>query len=114
MNSLRKWWKPGLALLLALVAVQEGVSLLVRTGSARAFLTRELRSSFGRDVEVRQFSASLFPSPRLDAYGVSVGEDPAFGQEYFLRAERLSAGLRWTGLLRGRFELVRCSSSVRV
>jgi uncharacterized protein involved in outer membrane biogenesis len=56
-------------------------------------------------VEVRQFSASLFPSPQLDAYGVSVGEDPAFGQEYFLRAERLSAGLRWIGLLRGRFEL---------
>jgi hypothetical protein len=104
-NSIRKWWKPGLALLLALVAVQEGVSLLVRTGRARAFLTRQLGSSFGRDVEVRQFSASLFPSPRLDAYGVSVGEDPAFGQEYFLRAERLSARLRWIGLLRGRFEL---------
>ncbi len=35
---------------------------------------------------------------------VSVGEDPAFGNEYFLRADNLSAGLRWTGLLRGHFE----------
>jgi len=35
---------------------------------------------------------------------VTVGEDPAFGHEYFLRAEHLSAGLRWRGLLRGHFE----------
>jgi AsmA family/AsmA-like C-terminal region len=104
-DRLRRWWKPGLALLLALIALQAGVSLLVRTARAHAFLTRQLQNSFGRDVEVRQFSASFFPSPQLDAYGVSVGEDPAFGQEYFLRAERLSAGLRWLGLLRGRFEL---------
>jgi len=104
---LRKWWKLGLAFLLALIALQEGVSLLVRTARARAFLTRQLRSSFGRDVEVRQFSASLLPSPQLDAYGISVGEDPAFGHEYFLRTEHLSAGLRWTGLLRGKFELGR-------
>jgi hypothetical protein len=91
--------------LLALLAMQAGVSLLVRTAGARAFLTRQLRDSFGRQVEVRQFSASLFPRPQLDAYAISVGEDPAFGQEYFLRAEHLSAGLRWIGLLRGRFEL---------
>jgi len=71
----------------------------------RVFLTRQLESSFGRPVEVKSFSASLFPRPQLDAYGISVGEDPSFGQEYFLRAERLSAGLRWAGLLAGRFEL---------
>src|SRR5205823_2895642 len=41
---------------------------------------------------------------QLLANGVTVGEDPAFGYEYFLRAEHLSAGLRWTGLLRGHFE----------
>src|SRR5438046_9897308 len=28
----------------------------------------------------------------------------SFGYEYFLRAERLSAGLRWSGLLRGHFQ----------
>jgi len=104
-HRLRKWWKLGLALLLALVAMQTSVSLLVRTARARIFLTRQLESSFGRAVDVRQFSASLFPTPQLDAYGISVGEDPGFGHEYFLRADRLSAGLRWSGLLRGRFEL---------
>ncbi len=95
----------GVALLLVFIAMQLGVSLLVRTERARAFLTRQLESSFGRAVDVRVYSATLFPSPQLDAYGITVGEDPAFGNEYFLRADRLSAGLRWLGLLRGRFEL---------
>ena len=85
--------------------MQVSVSLLVRTARVHAFLTRQLESSFGRAVDVRVYSASLFPNPRLDAYGITVGEDPAFGHEYFLRADRLSAGLRWLGLLRGRFEL---------
>ena len=105
MNRIRKWWKLGVALLLVLIAMQLGVSLLVRTARARAFLTRQLERSFGRAVDVRVYSASLFPSPQLDAYGITVGEDPAFGNEYFLRADRLSAGLRWLGLVRGRFEL---------
>jgi AsmA-like protein len=104
-NRLRKWWKPGLLILLVVIAAQVGVSLLVRTARARVFLTRQLQISFGRAVEVREYSASLFPSPQLDADGITVYEDPDFGHEYFLRAERLSAGLRWLGFLRGRFEL---------
>ena len=105
MKTLRKWWKAAFAVLLALVALQVAVSLAVRTDRARAFLTRQLEKSFGRTVDVRQYSVTLFPTPELDANSITIGEDPAFGQEYFLRAERLSAGLRWTGLLRGRFEL---------
>src|SRR6266850_3836831 len=105
MDRLQRWWKPGLALLLALFAMQVGASLLVRTDRAHAWLSRQLENSFGRAVDVRQYSASLFPAPQVDAYGITVGEDPAFGHEYFLRAQRLSAGLRWAGLLRGRLEL---------
>jgi hypothetical protein len=55
-------------------------------------------------VEVRHFNVLLLPSPALDAELVSIAEDPAFGNEYFLRAERLTARLRWRSLLRGRFE----------
>ena len=94
-----------LAVVLAAIALQFAASLLVRTVRVRAFLTRQLQGAFGRPVEVREFSASFFPTPQLDAYAISVGEDPAFGNEYFLRADRLSAGLRWSGFLRGRFEL---------
>src|SRR5262249_48314728 len=104
-KRIRKWWKPALAVVLTALFLQVGASLLVRTTRVRSFLTRQLELSFGRSVEGRQDSASLCPTPQLDAYAVSVAEDPAFGHEYFLRADRLSAGLRWMGLLRGRFEL---------
>ena len=105
MNRIRKWWKPALVVALTAVALQVGASVVVRTARVRAFLTRQLAISFGRSVEVRQYSSRLFPTPQIDAYDVSVAEDQAFGHEYFLRAARLSAGLRWMGLLRGRFEL---------
>jgi hypothetical protein len=104
-NRIRKWFKPLVAVVLAALALQFGASLLVRTMRLKLFLTRQLERSFGRPVDVREFSASLFPTPQLDAYAISVAEDPAFGNEYFLRADRLSASLRWWGLLRGRFEL---------
>jgi len=104
-NRIRKWWKPVLAVILTAIALQFGVSLAVKTARVRLFVTRQLEKSFGRPVEIRQLSASFFPTPQLDAYGISVGEDTSFGNEYFLRADRLSAGLRWRGLLLGRFDL---------
>jgi hypothetical protein len=99
-----KRWKLALAAVGAIVALQLAASGLVRTPQARAYLLAHLERTFGRRVEVREFTVSLLPSPQLDAQEISVSEDPAFGNEYFLRAERLSAGLRWLGLLRGRFE----------
>src|SRR5437867_5917944 len=104
MSKLRKWWKSGLAIVLAVVALQMAMSFLVRTHRVHTYLTARLERAFGRPVEVRSFDARIFPNLQLSADGVTVGEDPAFGYEYFLRAEHLSAGLRWTGLLRGRFE----------
>ena len=104
MGKLRKWWKAGLATVLAVVALQVAVSFLVRTHRVHAYLTAHLERAFGRPVEVSRFAARIFPSPQLYADGVTVGEDPGFGYEYFLRAEHLSAGLRWTGLFGGHFE----------
>jgi hypothetical protein len=100
----RKWWKLALTMVALLVAMQIGVSLLVRTRRMHAYLTTQLERAFGRPVEVGQFAVQMLPAPRLDAERVSVGEDPGFGNEYFLRADNLSAGLRWSGLLRGHFE----------
>jgi hypothetical protein len=104
MKIVRKWWKLALTMVALLVAMQIGVSVLVRTHRMHAYLTAQLERAFGRPVEVGHFAVQLLPAPRLDAEQVSVGEDPAFGNEYFLRADNLSAGLRWTGLLRGHFE----------
>jgi hypothetical protein len=104
MNRLRKWWRPALVLAALVIASQIGVSLLVRTHRVHNYLVEHLHRAFGRPVEVRHFNVLLLPSPRLDADQVTIGEDPAFGNEYFLRAEHLTAGLRWTGLLLGHFE----------
>lgn len=101
---LRKWWKPALAIIVSLIALQAGVLLLVRTSRVHGYLVAQLARAFGRPVEVGTFDVRILPSPQLDANNVTVGEDPGFGYEYFLRAQRLSAGLHWWGLLRGHFE----------
>jgi len=50
----------------------------------------------------------------MDAHGITVGEDPSFGYGYFLRAERLSAGLRWAGLCEVNLNLELFRSASRV
>ena len=104
MSGVKKYWKLALAIVLFVIAIQTGFSYLLRTRRVHSYLVAQLGRAFGRPVEVASFDAQILPSPQLDANGVVIGEDPAFGHEYFLRAERLSAGLRWMGLLRGHFE----------
>jgi AsmA family len=104
MIALRKWPKLALALVVLVVVAQIGASFLVRTRRVHDYLVAHLTRAFGRPVEVEQFSVQILPSPSFDADRVTVGEDPGFGNEYFLRAERLTAGLRWLGLLRGHFD----------
>jgi len=87
-----------------LIAAQIGASFLARASGVHKCLVAQLEGAFGRTVEVRHFNILLLPRPVLDAEQVSIGEDPAFGNEYFLRAEHLTGGLRWSGLLRGHFE----------
>lgn len=99
-----KHWRLALIVVGAIIALQLGASAVVRSERVKAYLVSHLERTFGRHVEVREFTVSLLPSPQLDAEEISVSEDPTFGNEYFLRADHLSAGLRWFGLLRGRFE----------
>ncbi len=102
--KIRKWLRRLAGLLVFLIAMSYAFSFALRLGRAHRYLERRLSSAFGRPVEVGRFSFSLIAGPRLEAYRVTVGEDPAFGYEYFLRADRLAAGLRWGQLVRGRFE----------
>jgi len=104
MSKLQKWRKPALVIVVLIIVLQAGVSLLARTNRVHAYLVTHLERAFGRPVEVASFDVRILPSPQLDANRVTVGEDAAFGHEYFLRAEHLRAGLRWMGLLRGHFE----------
>jgi hypothetical protein len=89
---------------LLLLAAEAGLSRLLRVPRVHRYLTARLEAAFGRPVEVSYFATSLLAGPRLEAHYVTVEEDPRFGYEYFLRAERLTAGLRWRSLARGRIE----------
>src|SRR5207249_10673080 len=104
MIKLQEWRKPALVIVVLIIILQAGVSLLVRTHHVHAYLVAQLERALGRPVEVTSFDARILPRPQLDANGVTVGEDPSFGYEYFLRAENLSTNLRLLGLLRGHFE----------
>src|SRR3989442_6972285 len=87
-----KWLMIAAGGLLALAAGNFAASRAMRTGRVHRYLTARLESAFGRTVEVGQFDLRLSPSLRIEAQSVTVGEDPAFGHEYFLRAERVTAG----------------------
>src|SRR3984893_2278238 len=104
MQRARKWWRLGISIAALLIAAQIGASFAARAHSLHGYLIAQLERAFGRTVEVRHFNILLLPAPVLDAEQVTIGEDPSFGNEYFLRAEHLTAGLRWTGLLLGHFE----------
>jgi len=99
----RRWLQLALAALI-LVLASVSLSEALKHGWARRSLLSRLSASFGRPVEVRRFRFSMLSGLRLVADSVTVGEDPRFGQEYFLRAEQLTVGLRWMALLRGRVE----------
>jgi hypothetical protein len=82
-----------------------GVSLLIRHTGLQRRLTARLESVFGRSVEVGRYDFSLWGGPTLEAQSVTFGEDPRFGQEYFLRADSLTVRLRWQSFFRGHMEL---------
>ena len=77
----------------------------VASQSARRYLTARLEQAFGRQVEVSKFSIRWIPTPGIVAERVTVGEDPRFGHEFFLRAESIVASPRWRSLFLAKLEL---------
>jgi len=104
MPRLRTYGKWLAALAILLLLAQLGLPFLLETRLMRAYLLAHLQKSFGRPVEARAISVDILPFPRVDVEGVSIGENPAFGQEYFLRADRMTANVRWFGIFRGHFD----------
>src|SRR6202521_5858618 len=100
----RTWLRVVLIGGVLLFAASAGFSRALRASAARRYLIAQLTASFGRPVEVSWFDFSLLDGARIEAHFVSVSDDPHFGNEYFLRADTLTAGLQWTALFAGRFE----------
>lgn len=103
------WWLIGPVVCIALASWS--FSLALQGGWLRRSLSARLAATFGRPVEVAHFGFTIFGGPVFEADSVTVGEDPRFGQEYLLRADRLSARLRWAALIHGRMEFDRLSLS---
>lgn len=103
-SAWKRWPKWILLLVLFVWAADSGISLLIRHSRLQQNITASLESAFGRPVEVGRYNFGLWGWPTLEAQSVTVGEDPRFGHEYFLRAESLTMRLRWLSLLRGRLE----------
>jgi hypothetical protein len=99
-----KWLRRVAIVAVLLFGTSAGFSRALQTGAARRYLITRLVATFGRPVDVARFDFSLLDGARIEAHSVTVAEDPGFGNEYFLRAETLTAGLRWSTLLSGRFE----------
>lgn len=105
----RHWLRRGTVSVLLLAGLiwagDAAISLLVRHSRVRTRITARLEEAFGRPVEVGSYAFSIWGGPVLKADSVRIGEDPRFGSEYFIRADSISVGLRWSGLLRGHVEL---------
>lgn len=102
--SWSRWPKRILLFLAFLWLAGAGSSLVIQHSRLHRKITARLESVFGRPVEVGRYDFSLWGWPTLAAESITVGEDPRFGHEYFLRAESLTVRLRWLSLLRGRME----------
>jgi len=100
----RRWRRFVLLSLAGLLVASFGLSLALQDGWARRSLLARLSASFGRPVEVGRLQFNLLRGLRLEAQSVTVADDPQFGHEYFLRAERLTASVRWSALIHGRLE----------
>jgi AsmA family/AsmA-like C-terminal region len=103
-----RWLRRGtISVLVVIVIIWSGdaaISLLVQHTRLRSKLNARLEAAFGRPVDVGSYGFSVW-GPVLQANSVRLGEDPRFGNEYFIRADSISVGLRWWGLLRGHVEL---------
>jgi hypothetical protein len=93
----------------ALLILDGGATLAMRARRIHDALQWRLEQAFGRPVEVSRFGLSLWSGLRVEAHYITVGEDPRFGNEFFLRADQLTAGPDWRALLRGRVRFKRFS-----
>lgn len=101
----RKLFTVLIALALFSAAFAVILSRVVASQRARRYLTARLEQAFGRQVEVGKFSIRWIPTPGIVAERVTIGEDPRFGPEFFLRAESIIASPRWRSLLRAKLQL---------
>ncbi len=93
------------ALLLILFLFRPGVYRL------RNRIAITIGSALGRRVALDSVRLRLLPRPGFDLEGLVIYDDPAFSAEPMIRAQEVSAAIRFRSLLRGRLEIATLSAT---
>jgi len=74
-------------------------------------IASSIGSALGRRVALDNVRLRLLPRPAFDLEGLVVYDDPAFSAEPMIRAQEVSAAIRFRSLLRGRLEIATLSAT---
>jgi hypothetical protein len=93
------------AILLILFLFRPGVYRL------RNRIAHSIGSALGRKVTLDNVRVHLLPRPGFDLEGLVIDDDPAFSAEPMIRAQDVSAAIRFRSLLQGRLEIATLSAT---
>jgi len=82
---------------------------LISVGHYKGQITHLIARSLGRPVRLSSVEVRLLPRPGFVLYDLSVAEDPAYGAEPVLHANKVTASLRLLALWRGQLEIDKIS-----
>lgn len=74
-------------------------------------IANSIGSALGRKVTLDNVRVHLLPRPGFDLEGLVIDDDPAFSAEPMIRAQDVSAAIRFRSLLRGRLEIATLSAT---
>jgi hypothetical protein len=77
----------------------------------RIRIASSIGSALGRRVALDNVRLRLLPRPGFDLEGLVIYDDPAFSAEPMIRAQDVSAAIRFRSLLRGRLEIATLSAT---
>lgn len=98
---------------LVVVALLLLILFLFRPGvrALRQRIAGSIGSALGRRVALDNVRIHLLPRPGFDLEGLVIYDDPAFSAEPMVRAQDVSAAIRFRSLFRGRLEIATLSAN---
>ncbi len=106
-KSHRRLWVAVAAIFFFLLVLV--VPPLISVSHYKSQITRLMAQSLGRPVRLSSVEVRLLPWPGFVLTDLSVAEDPAYGVEPVLHANKVRASLRLLALWRGRLEIDKIS-----
>jgi uncharacterized protein involved in outer membrane biogenesis len=104
----RRRWVLGLAFFALFLAISI-VPPLVSINNYKGRITHLMSSTVGRPVRLSSVEMRLLPTPGFVLTDLTIEEDPIYGAEPVLHANRVVASVRLLSLWRGRLEIGRIS-----